>query len=82
MPTRPATPSLFQTMGWWTRPISFLERNRARYGKRFTIRLLVERLFVMLSDPADVKEVYTPPPMCSTQVKVRGSSPPSSARTP
>jgi cytochrome P450 len=49
-------------MAWWMRPISFLERNRARYGKRFTIRLMGERVFVMLSDPADVKQVYTAPP--------------------
>jgi len=62
LPPGPRTPSLFQTMGWWMRPISFLERNRARYGKRFTIRLLGERVFVMLSDPADVKQVYTSPP--------------------
>jgi cytochrome P450 len=62
LPPGPRIPSLFQTMGWWMRPISFLERNRARYGKRFTIRLLGERVFVMLSDPADVKQVYTSPP--------------------
>ena len=62
LPPGPRAPSLFQTMGWWMRPISFLERNRARYGKRFTIRLLGERVFVMLSDPADVKQVYTSPP--------------------
>jgi cytochrome P450 len=55
-------PSAVQTMAWWLRPISFLERNRARYGKRFTIRLMGERVFVMLSDPADVKQVYTAPP--------------------
>src|SRR5215208_3884891 len=61
LPPGPRTPSLFQTMGWWMRPISFLERNRARYGKRFTIRLLGERVFVMLSDPAEVKQVYTAP---------------------
>ena len=62
LPPGPRAPSLFQTMNWWMRPISFLERNRARYGKRFTIRLLGERVFVMLSDPADVKQVYTSPP--------------------
>jgi cytochrome P450 len=62
LPPGPRTPSLIQTMGWWMRPISFLERNRARYGKRFTIRLMGERVFVMLSDPADVKQVYTSPP--------------------
>ena len=62
LPPGPRTPSAVQTMGWWLRPISFLERNRARYGKRFTIRLMGERVFVMLSDPADVKQIYTAPP--------------------
>ena len=51
LPPGPRAPSFLQTMGWWMRPISFLERNRARHGKRFTIRLLGERVFVMLSDP-------------------------------
>ena len=61
LPPGPRTPSVLQTMAWWLRPISFLERNRARYGKRFTIRLMGERVFVMLSDPVDVKQVYTAP---------------------
>jgi cytochrome P450 len=51
-----------QTVGWWSRPISFLERCRARYGKRFTIRLLSAPPFVMLSDPDDLKELFTAPP--------------------
>jgi cytochrome P450 len=42
--------------------MSFLERNRARYGKRFTIRLLGTPPFVMLSDPAEIKELFTAPP--------------------
>jgi cytochrome P450 len=62
LPPGPHTPSLIQTMGWWMRPISFLERNRARYGKRFTIRLLGAPPFVMLSDPEEVKQVFTSPP--------------------
>jgi len=62
LPPGPRTPSLIQTMGWWMRPISFLERNRARFGKRFTIRLLGAPPFVMLSDPEEVKQVFTSPP--------------------
>jgi cytochrome P450 len=62
LPPGPRTPSVIQTMGWWMRPISFLERNRARYGKRFTIRLLGGPPFVMLSDPDDVKQVFTSSP--------------------
>ena len=33
-------PPALQTLGWWGRPIAFLEGARARYGQRFTIRLL------------------------------------------
>src|SRR5205823_3714380 len=43
-------------------PISFMERCRTRYGKRFTIRLLSTPPFVMLSDPDDVKALFTAPP--------------------
>jgi cytochrome P450 len=51
-----------QGIAFWTRPLASLERWRARYGKRFTIRLPVAPPFVMLSDPAEVKEVFTAPP--------------------
>ena len=49
-------------MGWWSRPLAFLERNRARYGKRFTIRMLATPPFVIISDPAEIKQVFTAPP--------------------
>ena len=49
-------------VGWWTRPTAFLERCRARYGKRFTIRLLGTPPFVMLSDPDEIKQIFTAPP--------------------
>jgi cytochrome P450 len=49
-------------VGWWRRPIAFLERCRSRYGKRFTIRLLGQVPFVMLSDPDEVKQLFTAPP--------------------
>jgi cytochrome P450 len=62
LPPGPSEPSLVQTLAWWNRPLSFLERNRARYGKRFTIRLLGAPPFVMLSDPAQIKELFTAPP--------------------
>jgi cytochrome P450 len=55
-------PSALQTLGWWTRPIAFLERARESYGKRFTIRLLGSPPFVMLADPEHVKEVFTAAP--------------------
>jgi cytochrome P450 len=42
--------------------VPLFERCRARYGKRFTLRLLQTPPFVHLSDPAEVKEVFTAPP--------------------
>jgi cytochrome P450 len=39
-----------------------MERNRARYGKRFTVRLLQSPPFVFLSDPDEVKQIFTAPP--------------------
>jgi len=39
-------PTSLQTIGWWSRPTAYLERCRARYGRRFTIRLLGEPPFV------------------------------------
>ena len=62
LPPGPSYPSLIQGIGFWTRPLAFLERCRARYGKRFTIRLPLAPPFVMLTDPAEVKEVFTAPP--------------------
>ena len=39
-----------------------MERLRESYGKRFTLRLLATPPFVMHSDPAHVKEIFTAPP--------------------
>ena len=62
LPPGPPYPSLVQGIGFWTRPIPFLERCRARYGKRFTIQFPLAPTFVMLSDPGEVKAIYTAPP--------------------
>jgi cytochrome P450 len=62
LPPGPLLPKTLQTVGWWTRSAPFFERCRARYGKRFTIRLLSSPPFVHLSDPDEVKEVFTAPP--------------------
>ena len=55
-------PASLQALGWWARPVPFLERCRARYGKTFTIRLVAQEPFVMLSDPDDLKAVFTASP--------------------
>ena len=62
LPPGPRLPKTLQTVGWWTRTVPFLERCRARYGKRFTMRLLQSPPFVHLSDPDDVREIFTAPP--------------------
>jgi cytochrome P450 len=50
-----------QMAATWTRPAASLERLR-RYGKRITVQLPFQPPFVMLWDPADIKEVFTAPP--------------------
>jgi cytochrome P450 len=52
---------MLQGVGFWSRPLAFLERCRARYGPRFTIRLPLAPPFVMLSTPEDVKAIFTAP---------------------
>jgi cytochrome P450 len=62
LPPGPRAPRAVQTFAWWTRSVPLFERCRARYGKRFTLRLLQSPPFVHLSEPADVKEVFRAPP--------------------
>src|SRR5215213_7886969 len=62
LPPGPRLPKTLQTLGWWTRTVPFLEQCRSRYGKRFTMRLLQSPPFVHLSDPDDVRELFTAPP--------------------
>jgi len=54
-------PTFLQGMGWWNRPTAWLERCRARYGRRFTIRLPGQPPFVMISDPDELKQIFTAP---------------------
>ena len=62
LPPGPRLPRAVQLIGWWSRPRAFLEQCRDRYGKRFTIRLPATPPFVLLSDPADVKQIFTASP--------------------
>jgi cytochrome P450 len=55
-------PVALQTVGWWARPTAYLQRCRATFGRRFTVRLAAQRPFVMISDPAELKQVFTAPP--------------------
>jgi cytochrome P450 len=62
LPPGPPYPAPIQAIAFWNRPLPFVERCRARYGKRFTLRLPAAPPFVMLSDPDDVKQVFTSDP--------------------
>jgi cytochrome P450 len=62
LPPGPKAPAVWQTIATWVRPTVGLVRARKRYGKRFTIRLLGQPPFVILSDPDDIKEVFQAPP--------------------
>jgi cytochrome P450 len=62
LPSGPRLPTVLQGLAWWYRPTAFLERCRARYGKRFTIRLPGQTPFVMISDPQEIEQVFKAPP--------------------
>ena len=61
LPPGPRYPSLVQGIGFWTRPLAYLERLRARYGKRFTTRFPLAPPFVIITEPEQVKQIYTAP---------------------
>ncbi len=62
LPPGPRLSPLLQTVGFWFRPTTFMERARSRYGSTFTIRLLGREEFVVITDPQDAREVLTAPP--------------------
>jgi cytochrome P450 len=62
LPPGPRMPALLQTLGTWSRPTAFLERCRARYGKRFTTLLVGQPPLVMISDPEEIKQIFLAPP--------------------
>lgn len=62
LPPGSRMPRALQTLGTWSRPTAVLERNRKRYGRRFTAHFLGAPKFVVLSDPEEIKQVLTAPP--------------------
>jgi cytochrome P450 len=62
LPPGPSLPAALQMVGFWTRPLAFMERCQERYGKRFTIRLPFTPPFVYIADPDEVKQIFTAPP--------------------
>jgi cytochrome P450 len=62
LPPGPRIPAALQMLATWTRPAASLERLRQHYGTRITVQLPFQPPFVILSDPADIKELLTAPP--------------------
>ena len=60
LPPGPRVPRILQLAGTWTRPAASLEGLR-RYGRRVTVQLPFQPPFVLLSDPADIKELFAAP---------------------
>jgi cytochrome P450 len=60
LPPGPRVPAPLQLMATWTRPTASLARLR-RYGKRVTVQLPFQPPFVALSDPEEIKELFTAP---------------------
>lgn len=62
LPPGPRLPAALQLLATWKRPAASLERLRRRYGKRITVQLPLQPPFVVLSDPDDIKQLFTAPP--------------------
>jgi cytochrome P450 len=62
LPPGPTVPGAIQLLGVWKRPTATLKRARRRFGKRFTVKMPFQPPFVVLSDPDEIKEVFTAPP--------------------
>ena len=60
LPPGPREHPVIQAIWWLLRPISFMERNRRRFGDAFSVRFMgFERPMVMLSDPETLRALYT-----------------------
>lgn len=62
LPPGPSMPAAVQAWKWTQEPLAFLGRCRDTYGDAFTLRISHAGTWVVLSDPADVKRVFTAPP--------------------
>jgi cytochrome P450 len=60
LPAGPSAPRALQMAAWLARPLWFAQQCRARYGDMFTVKVEA-RPWVMLSDPAAIREVFTAP---------------------
>ncbi len=59
LPPGPRLPTSAQAAIWALRPLDFLDRCERRYGETFTLRIRRARPWVLLTNPAHVKQVFT-----------------------
>lgn len=59
LPPGPRMPSPLQALGWSLRPLAFLERCNRNFGKTFTLNVRRGKPWVVLTEPEDVKRVFT-----------------------
>jgi cytochrome P450 family 135 len=59
LPPGPRAPSAVQAAGWALRPLALMDRCQQKYGDIFTLRVRRGRPWVFLTDPEDVKRVFT-----------------------
>ncbi|MEA2367809.1 MAG: cytochrome family [Thermoleophilaceae bacterium] len=62
LPPGPRLPRAVQTLRWIARPMRFMTECRERYGDVFTVKIAQEGIWVLLSDPDHVKQVFTGDP--------------------
>src|SRR6202048_459413 len=62
LPPGPRLPGALQLVAAWNPPCASSGRRRRRYGKRVTVKLPLQPPFVILSDPNDIKELFTASP--------------------
>lgn len=62
LPPGPKTPKTLQTVAALARQRPNLERARRRYGNVFSVRVHALGNFVVVADPALIKQVFTAPP--------------------
>jgi cytochrome P450 family 135 len=60
LPPGPRAPRAAQVAAWLAQPLWFASECRARYGDAFTVRIEA-RPWVMLADPAAIRDVFTAP---------------------
>ncbi len=59
LPPGPKMPSTLQAVGWALRPLALLERSARDHGEAFTLHVRHGKPWVVLTDPKDVKRVFT-----------------------